>query len=176
MILTVRSQSELAPYLSSIEANAAKTVEAISTSIAAAPSPTEVLRRMKFEQVGFHPTGGHPLNLIEQINQTFTFLVALKATEWLLEHHPEAGGFRLAPGAHAATDFDIMSVAPDVVGAETFAAVNPANNRKLVRDLTKLSGCGCRHRYAFFSAPGFPSGRIQQLEQDPSIQVHCIEI
>jgi hypothetical protein len=28
---------------------------------------------MKFGQLGFHPISQQPLNLIEQINQTFTF-------------------------------------------------------------------------------------------------------
>jgi len=131
---------------------------------------------MKFEQIGFHPIDGRALNLIEQINQTFTFLVALKATEWLLEHHPEADGFQLAPGAAMALPLDIMSIAPGIVGAETFAAVDPGNNRKLAGDLTKLRGCGHRHRYAFFYAPGFSPGRIERLERDTGIRVHCVDI
>jgi hypothetical protein len=32
---------------------------------------------MKFEQVGFHPLEDRPLNIIEQINQTWTFAVAI---------------------------------------------------------------------------------------------------
>jgi hypothetical protein len=38
------------------------------------------------------------LNLVEQINQTWTYLVALAAAKQLLTLHPEAGGYRLAPG------------------------------------------------------------------------------
>jgi hypothetical protein len=83
---------------------------------------------MKFEQGGFHPIEGRPLNLIELINQTFTYLVALRATAWLLRRHPEAGGFKLAPGAAALMPIDIMSIVPGLVGAETFAAVHPDNN------------------------------------------------
>ena len=38
-----------------------------------------------------------------------------------------AGGFMVAPGADASQRLDIMSVEPDLVGAETFAAVDPRN-------------------------------------------------
>jgi hypothetical protein len=48
---------------------------------------------MKFETVGFHPIQGHSLNLVEQINQTWTYAVALAAVRHLLEMHPEAGGY-----------------------------------------------------------------------------------
>ena len=35
------------------------------------PDPMEALRAMKFERIGFNPLDGTPLNLIEQLNQTF---------------------------------------------------------------------------------------------------------
>jgi hypothetical protein len=41
--------------------------------------PLDMLRRMKFEQVGFHPVEDRMLNLVEQINQTWTFAVAIAA-------------------------------------------------------------------------------------------------
>src|SRR5262249_29971134 len=116
-----------------------------------------------------------PLNFIEQVNQTFTFLVALRATEWLLSRHPDAQGFKLAPGASAALPLDIMSVKPGLVGAETFAAVHPANNDKLRSDLRKLSQSLCQHRYVFFYAPGFAPGRIHRLEVN-GVEVHCVKI
>ena len=47
---------------------------------------------------------------------------AIAAARQLLQLHPEAGGFHLAPGAHAARELDIMSEMPGYVGAETFAA------------------------------------------------------
>ena len=135
-----------------------------------------LLRRMKFETGGFHPILGHPLNVIEQINQTWTFVVALCAARHLLEMHPDAGGFVLAPGAHAAIELDIMSEAPGLVGAETFAAVHPANNKKLKLDLLKLAARTERHRYVFFMSPRF-SGfkRLPQFEQS-GIQVWSVDV
>lgn len=106
----------------------------------------DLLWSLKFEAVGSHPVMSHPLNAIEQINQTFTFAVALEATRILLARHPEAGGFRLAPGAHMSLPLDIMSVEEGLVGAETFATVDPRNKRKLTKDLDKLSARTERHR------------------------------
>jgi hypothetical protein len=138
--------------------------------------PLDFLRRVKFEPVGFHPTQGYPLNLVEQINQSWTYVVALAATRHLLEMHPEADGYLLAPGAHAAIELDIMSEVPGLVGAETFAAVDPRNNDKLENDLTKLAVRAERHRYIFFMSPRFPGiKRLRELERN-DIQVWSVDV
>lgn len=146
------------------------------TAIAAAGTPEEALKKIKFEALGFHPIGGHALNFIEQVNQTFTYLVALRATAWLLDRHPDANGFELAPGASAKLPLDIMSVASGLVGAETFAAVHPKNNDKLSKDMQKLRSFPHRFRYAFFYSPGFTPGRVERFEQEDGIEVHCVGI
>ena len=136
----------------------------------------ELLRAVKFDQVGVHPLDGHALNAIEQVNQTWTYLTALAAVRKLLEWHPEAGGFRIAPGARAAQLFDVMSVAKGLVSAETFAAVDPRNNDKLNKDLVKLVGRSEPHRYVFFASPLYPgTSRLQQLERD-GIQVWSVDV
>src|SRR5206468_2049122 len=135
MIITATSAADLAPHFLAIKKFTANAIAALGREA----SPIEALRRIKFEKIGLHPIDGRSLNFIEQVNQTFTFLVALRATEWLLSRHPDAQGFKLAPGASAALALDIMSVQPGLVGAETFAAVHPSNNDKLRSDLRKLS-------------------------------------
>jgi hypothetical protein len=138
--------------------------------------PLDMLRRMKFEPVGFHPIEGYALNIVEQINQTWTFCVALAAARQLLLLHPDAGGLRLAPGAHACQALDIMSVTEGCVGAETFAAVTPRNNGKLAADLLKLAARPERHRYVFFMSPQFQGNkRLLQFEQ-PGIQVWSVDV
>ncbi|MEO4045349.1 hypothetical protein AAFN47_27470 [Hoeflea sp. CAU 1731] len=128
--------------------------------------PLKALARIKFDPIGWHPIEQRALNLIEQVNQTFTYLVALKAARLLLEWHPEAEGYRLAPGAHAPKQsLDIESLVPGVVGAETFAAVRPENNRKLIGDLTKLASRPERFRYVFFMSPLFPETQ-RRLEKE----------
>jgi hypothetical protein len=154
--MLIHSTSEIDHYFEQIR-KAAGDVQ--SWLLVQTGDPLDMLRRMKFDKIGFHPTESHPLNVIEQINQTWTYAVALAATRKLFELHPEAGGFYLAPGAHATTALDIMSVADGLVGAETFAAVDPRNNRKLVLDLTKMIARPENHRYVFFMSPLFPGNK-----------------
>lgn len=138
--------------------------------------PLDLLRKMKFDEIGCHPIDGHALNFIEQVNQTWTYIAALVAARCLLDLHPDARGFRLAPGADAVTALDIMSEAIGLVGAETFAAVDPTNNRKLDNDLKKLATRPERHRYVFFMSPRYPgTGRISKLERD-GVQVWSVDL
>jgi hypothetical protein len=138
--------------------------------------PLTVMRRIKFDQVGRHPIADRPLNFIEQVNQTWTFLAALLAARQLLALHPDAGGFWLAPGAHASQDLDVMSEVEGAVGAEAFAAVDPANNRKLANDLRKLAGRGERHRYVFFISPRYPGFQRLPLLESGGVQVWSIDV
>jgi hypothetical protein len=133
--------------------------------------PFDLMRRMKFEPVGFHPIEDRRLNLIEQVNQTWTFAVAIAAARQLLLLHPDVGGFHLAPGAHASLELDIMSVQPGQVGAEAFAAVKPGNNDKLARDLAKLSARPEVRRYVFFMSPMFRGNERRAQLELPGINV-----
>jgi hypothetical protein len=144
--------------------------------VAQTGDPLELLRLIKFEPVGFHPIGHGSLNLIEQVNQTWTFLVAIAAARQLLLLHPDAGGFRLAPGAEASQLLDIMSEKEGLVGAETFAAVSPRNNDKLKKDLDKLARRSETHRYVFFLSPLHPGNeRLSKFERD-GIQVWSVHV
>lgn len=138
--------------------------------------PLDMLRRMKFEPVGFHPIGGHALNIVEQINQTWTFCVAIAAARQLLLLHSDVGGFRLAPGAHACQALDIMSVAEGHVGAETFAAVTPRNNGKLDADLLKLSTRKEPHRYVFFMSPEYPGNKRLPAFEQHGVEVWSVDV
>ncbi|MGF6983435.1 hypothetical protein QFZ99_002912 [Paraburkholderia atlantica] len=171
--LNIRSIRDADQHLAAIQDAAARVHAWI---LAHEGSPLELLRSMKFESAGFHPASGAPLNLIEQINQTWTYLVAIAAARQLLVLHPDAGGFRLAPGAHASLPFDIVSGDRQVV-AETFAAVTPANNGKLRKDLDKLvSRRDIPYRYMFFMAPGYPGNcRLEKLERD-GVQVWSVDV
>lgn len=173
MQLRVTNEQDINQHVQAIEAAAAKTQAWLAGH---SGTPMHLLRAMKFEAVGFHPIADHALNVIEQINQTFTFAVALAATRELLKRHPNAGGFVLAPGAHMSQPLDIMSVAEGLVGAETFAAVDPRNNNKLSKDLKKLSIRPEAHRYIFFASPLHPGTmRLEKFEQG-GVQVWSVDV
>lgn len=169
----VRTVADADRLLVTVEASAAR---AYAWLQAHSGSPLKLFRCLKFETVGFHPGTGAPLNLIEQTNQTWSLVVAIAAARQLLTLHPDAGGFHLAPGAHASLPFDIVSEDGSVV-AETFAAVTPANNGKLRKDLDKLgSRPDLRHRYVFFMAPGYSgTHRREKLERD-GVQVWSVDV
>lgn len=171
--MLIQSIAEVEMYIAEVRKAATTTVDWL---IKQHMEPLALFRQIKFNVVGQHPIGGHRLNFIEQINQTWTYLAALAAARQLLIQHPDAGGFRLAPGAHAAQPLDVMSLADGLVGAETFAAVHPDNNQKLARDLNKMGGRGETYRYVFFISPGFSgTGRQPQLERD-GVQVWRVDI
>lgn len=171
--LTVRSIADADSLLARIRRSAERVHDWVA---AYRGDPLDMLEKMKFEPIGFHPIAGHALNLVEQINQTWTFAVAIAAARQLLELHPDAGGYRLAPGAHASQALDIMSEIPDLVGAETFATVHPSNNGKLQKDLAKLAGRPEQYRYVFFMSPKFPGAvRYPKFERE-GVQVWSVHV
>ena len=68
-----------------------------------------------------------------------------------------------------------MSETDGLVGAETFAAVDPKNNSKLEQDLRKLSARTERHRYVFFMSPIYPGIKRRTELERASIQVWSID-
>jgi hypothetical protein len=131
-----------------------------------------LLKALRFDAVGHDPLSGEALNVVEQLNQTFTILVTIRAIERLIPLHPDASGFRLALATSSGRD--IESIRPDLVAAEVFSATSPTSNQKLKKDLLRLSTDPARHRYVFFASPGFAAGRHMPLETQPGIQVHAV--
>lgn len=174
MIFNVCSIAEIEAALAKIEDNAAHARAALRELPA---DPVQALARLKFDPVGCHPLERRPLNIVEQVNQTFSYLVALKAAWLLLEWHHEAEGLRLAPGAHAPVGtLDVESLAPGLVGAETFAAVRPENNRKLTGDLVKMAARPERFWYVFFMSPLFPRTERQAKWERDGVQVWSVSM
>jgi hypothetical protein len=102
----VRNIEDVDRYLGQVRDAAAK----IHAWIAAQTGdPLDLLRRMKFETVGFHPIQGHALNVLEQINQTWTYVVALAAARHLLEMH--SGGGRLDEGKNDLAILGLFEIA-----------------------------------------------------------------
>lgn len=134
------------------------------------------LQNIKFTKIGIHPYEHRPLNFIEQVNQTFSYLVALEAARMLLTRHPECGGLNLAPGAHASQEANILGVIPGVVCAECFAATSPKSNNKLNLDLKKLQHRSETHKYIFFSLPLYlVTGHRSELDKH-GIEVWSVKV
>jgi hypothetical protein len=114
--------------------------------------PLCVLAALRFEQSGRDPLdASRSLNLVEQPNQTFTYLVSIRVVELLLQEHPEAAPYRVNLGTAAGSDVESLDGS---VAAEVFAAVAPANNEKLAKDVARVRTTSAVHRYVFFYCPG----------------------
>jgi hypothetical protein len=175
MPLIVSEVSQVAALVERVHEKAARVAHALAKLTASELDGLEVLRRIKFDPIGWHPIDepARSLNLIEQVNQTWTCLVSLKALPFLFARHPDAGGFQLNLGTQGGTD--ILSVLPNVAAAEVFAAVAWRNNNKLAKELARLAQSKAKVRYVFFAAPGVRQGRQAALERD-GIEVWAIDV
>jgi len=145
--------------LDSIEASAARSAERSLQQLASSSGPEalKALWRMKVEAIGCDPMNAErPLNLIEQLNQTFTYIASARAARILFEKHPGAAPFTLNLGTAAGSD--IESEKEGGVAAEVFAAVNTSNNKKLKKDIAKVSATTARFKYVFYMCPGVEKG------------------
>src|SRR6516164_4402782 len=152
--LSIRSRADVEHYFAKIRVTAKRLQEWMRRQIDL--DPIELMQQIKFYSHGYHPIDhGRRLNVIEQVNQTWTFICALTAAGLLLDLHPDAHGYRLAPDANTSLELDIMSENSRLVGTKVFAVVDPQNNKKLLNDLIKMRGRSERHRYVFFMSPKF---------------------
>lgn len=160
--------------LQSLQKQVHEATRATRTSLATLDAnPLEALHTLRFEKVGYHPLEERRLNLVEQLNQTFTIMASLAAARHLLKWFPQSGGLRLNLGT--AQGRDIESVNPKVVEAEVFAAVRRSSNSKLSKEIQKLAKSDAASRYVFFYVPSHPTGRRLDLEPpDSNVKVWAL--
>ena len=128
------------------------------------------LYRLKFQASGCDPLeASRSLNLIEQLNQTFTYLASFEAVSFLFERHPKVQSFLLSLGT--ASGFDVESADDGGIVAEVFAAVTPKNNQKLRKDITKIAQSVARHRYVLFMSPGHELGPYRGVPNTQGVTV-----
>lgn len=127
-------------------------------------SSQTLFSKMKFGGIGFDPLNSdRQLNVIEQINQSFTYLASFYALEILFTEYAELAPFRLNLGT--APGSDIESECGELA-AEVFAAVAPTSNQKLKKDINKVLETNARLKFVFFMCPNFKLGRQLKLERD----------
>lgn len=125
----------------------------------------EFLEVLRFEQVGIHPKDGKtPLNIVEQINQTFTYLFSFAAVEYLLEEKIGADGYVLNLGTKSGSDN--VSIRKGIV----VAAVDPLNNQKLKKDIAKVVSTTAKYKFVFYYSPS-PKENPVDGYQNQGVQV-----
>lgn len=114
-------------------------------------SGLDALARVKFTPAGCDPLDpSRDLNVVEQINQTFSYLAALGAVRWLLSKHPAHAPYTMNLGTTAGSD---ITSADGQVAGEVFAATHPDSNDKLRKELDKVGLSPARHKYVFYLSP-----------------------
>lgn len=106
----------------------------------------EILEQFKFKRCGVDPLFKIDQNFMEQINQTFTYLVCLEAIKILLDKH-EGVSFQVNFGAR--NGIDVSSIDKKII-CECFASVSPDNNRKLLIDTERIKQEKANYKYVIF--------------------------
>ena len=167
--LTIHESSDIARYIRKLRATAQKTKTRL-LELVPAQDCISLLYQMKFCKVGCDPLDlDRPLNLIEQLNQTFTYAASLKAAEYLFDRHRDVRSLTLNLGTRFG--WDIETDDDGGIVAEVFASVSPKNNDKLKEDIAKVAGAQARYRYVFFMCPNVEPGPQQHDFQPVSVQV-----
>ncbi len=136
-----------------------------------------LLADLKFKPVGFAPLDSEkPFNLIEQLNQTFTDLATLKATEYLFKKYPSVKSFTVNLGPSPGRDIWSESGS---IAAEVFSAVNPNRNNKLRHDCrsvskTKKGEKPAKHKYVFFWCPNKKPGKQKNVFGFPRVKIVAV--
>jgi len=154
----IRTPEECHQIVRDARKSAQQSISQLQAAFAeAAADPLQTLWRMKTTALGADPLDSdRPLNIIEQLNQSFTCVASALAVLELLRLHPDLAPFTLNMGT--SKGFDIWSDAGGGLRAEVFAAVSPTNNQKLTADIKRLVPEPVAHKYVFFMCPGIPAG------------------
>ncbi|HUT97987.1 MAG TPA: hypothetical protein VM054_02795 [bacterium] len=148
MVVVITSKDELKSYvklvLSSIDETTKKLLSYSNNGL-------NLFKDIKFTTFGVHPKDGNtPLNLIEQVNQVFTYLTTFWGIDELKSIYTEKKFI-----AHLGTTggFDIESKDDKQICAEVFATVDPENNKKIHNDLQRLREGNYITKYLFYCSP-----------------------
>jgi hypothetical protein len=132
-----------------------------------------LLQKMKFDEFGFDPLdSARPLNIIEQVNQTFTYLASFKSAEMLFLWHQDLSCLKLNLGTSGGTDIEAAECGG--IAAETFAATRLSSNNKLNKDIEKVSKVKAKHKYVMFLCPAVPPGEYQ-IKKQSKIKLWSLE-
>lgn len=157
------TKSEIEDYKQRLRKSADQTRTKIS-GLACGTDSLEFLSQLKFQAIGCNPLASRQLNLIEQLNQTFTYLASFEGAAFLFSQHQNLKQLTLNLGTSPGSD--IESSEEGGIAAEVFASVDPRNNRKLANDIEKVSKAKAKHRYVLFMSPDHKAGYFETSGAD----------
>ena len=128
-------------------------------------NPMEAMFTLKFEEFGRHHLEARTLNIIEQLNQSFTVMASLAAAEYLLDRFGNFGGLQLNPGTRRGRDIQSLNPQNVTIEAEVFTCGRSYFRRKLRNDTERFIGANAEHCFVFFYCPILYQGRPRQGRQ-----------
>ena len=143
--MVIESIEQIEQVRKNILQNAEASLETVRNCLDTMPA-MRFFAEIKFSKMGKDPITGNELNLIEQINQMYSDLVALAAVQDLLTTYPDKL-FEMHLGP--TSGYDIQSTDGEVV-AECFAATTVASNDKMNKDCKKLLKAKAIHKHLYF--------------------------
>lgn len=150
MKITV-SRNETKYWIEKLETSAEVSMLSIA-NLAADNDAMSFLYECKFHENGFDPLDhSKPLNFVEQLNQTFTYLASFKGAEFIFSKHVDVKSLTLNLGTSKGTDIETDDGGGVV--AEVFASVKPSSNSKLQDDIQRICFKEAKHKYVFFISP-----------------------
>jgi hypothetical protein len=155
MQITV-SRNETKYWIEKLETSAEVSMLSIA-NLAADNDAMSFLYECKFHENGFDPLDhSKPLNFVEQLNQTFTYLASFKGAEFIFSKHVDVKSLTLNLGTSKGTDIETDDGGGVV--AEVFASVKPSSNSKLQDDIQRICFKEAKHKYVFFISPKIEYG------------------
>lgn len=164
----IRTAADAGALEARVLAAAARTIQLLPVILATTTPLLDALARLRFDPIGRHPIQDRPLNVVEQLNQTFTCLASLRAAAWILSRHPECSPLRLNLGTASGSDIEAVDGS---LAAETFAAVTLTNNDKLRADISKVSKTTARLKYVFYLCPQHAPSEPRPTRESPDVSV-----
>ena len=167
--ISVKSLNDLLCFKNQLNDVLQKSAENLRNFLSATGA-VDAFAAFKYEKTVFDPLTGNPENLLEMLNQYQTYLVTIKAAEYLMTTYPQQSfilRFGNIPGHDIeATDGSIL--------AECFAQVSYRNNAKLTKDLKKLESATHATRYVFFYDQEY-TAKNHKMYQKKYPDIHIIK-
>lgn len=138
-------------------------------SLTSGSSAINLLYELKFKETGFEPLESKHINIIEQLNQLFTYLVSIEAVIHLIKLHPNKT-FTLNLGTASGNDIESSDA---TIIAEVFSATSPKSNSKLEKDIIKVnSNLTALEKYVFYYSHNDSPRYVENLKTKyPGIEI-----
>lgn len=159
--IIIENHNEADSYILKLQQSMHTTIEKIRTS---QDESSGLFYNLKFKAFGKDPLEDRELNFIEQLNQTYTYLVSFYAIKYLYENTNYNGKYMLNLGTTSGSD--IESIDGEII-AEVFAATSVLSNQKIIKDIEKLKKVeSAKQKFVFYHTPIDETNKVSRISEE----------